>query len=257
MKTVFNVYKPVGTTPLETINLFKNKYPVYKNKKIAYAGRLDPMAEGVMLLIVEPETKNREKYQKLDKEYEFDVLFGVGTDTYDVLGLIQNLKVKNQNYNLNSKNINSEVQKLIGKHKQLYPPYSSASINGKSLFWWARQGKLNEIEIPSKEIEIYSANLLSVKNIDKDKIKQLVLSRIRKISGDFRQKEIIATWNKFFNNTLIGNFPVAKIKIHASSGTYVRSIANDIGKNLKTGAIALNIKRTLVGNYKLEDSLIV
>ena len=87
MKAVLNIKKPEGLTPYQVVTKFKRKHPSYKDIKIAYAGRLDPMAKGVLLLLVEPETKKREKYQKLPKEYEFEILFGVSTDTHDLLGL--------------------------------------------------------------------------------------------------------------------------------------------------------------------------
>ncbi|PSO45951.1 MAG: tRNA pseudouridine(55) synthase, partial [Parcubacteria group bacterium QH_9_35_7] len=59
--------KPISLTPLQTIEKFKEQNPKYKDKKMSYAGRLDPMAEGLLLCLVGEENKNREEYQQLEK----------------------------------------------------------------------------------------------------------------------------------------------------------------------------------------------
>ena len=67
------IYKRIGITPFELVNEAKNKYNI--KEKVSYLGRLDPMAHGLMVLLVGSETKNQNKYQKLDKVYEYKVLF--------------------------------------------------------------------------------------------------------------------------------------------------------------------------------------
>lgn len=84
---MLNLYKKVGETPLECLGRWVKQNPKYENMKMTYAGRLDPMAEGELLVLVGEECYEKEKYLGLDKEYEFDILFGFGTDTYDILGL--------------------------------------------------------------------------------------------------------------------------------------------------------------------------
>ena len=83
MKKILNLYKEVGETPLERLERFKKDNSEYANEKMTYAGRLDPMAEGVLIVLVGEECLNKEKYLGLDKEYEFEVLFGFRTDTYE------------------------------------------------------------------------------------------------------------------------------------------------------------------------------
>src|SRR5687767_12670821 len=91
MNQVLNIYKPIGLTPLQLIKLLKKSKEGYKNIKMSFAGRLDPLAHGVMLLLLGEENKNRDKYLSLDKTYEFKVLFGVETDTFDFLGILKDL----------------------------------------------------------------------------------------------------------------------------------------------------------------------
>ena len=84
---IFNVFKPIGISPLGAIKALKEKYPELKNEKMTYAGRLDPLAEGALLILAGNAVHEKEKYLKLDKEYEGEILFGFTTDTYDILGL--------------------------------------------------------------------------------------------------------------------------------------------------------------------------
>ena len=76
-----------------------------------------------------------------------------------------------------------------------------------------------------------------------------VHERIEKVKGDFRQKEILQIWDKKLKDKNL-KFSVLSFKIICSSGTYVRSIANSIGEDLKVGAIAFAIKRSRIGSYK-------
>lgn len=244
MNKVLNLYKPIGITPFQLIEKFKEKYPEYKNEKLGYAGRLDPMAEGVLLVLVGEENRKRKEYERLKKEYEFDVLFGIKTDSYDILG-----KVSHFTHQYPYSHIQFLTSKLIGKHLQAYPPYSSPRVKGKPLFWWAREGKLSEIEIPKKQIEIYDLDLISNYELNIDQLSKIIFERVAKVKGTFRQKEIIEGWKKIFRQNPKSIFNVAKLSVSCSSGTYIRSIANDME------GIALNIKRIKVGEYAVEDSL--
>lgn len=250
MKNVLLVYKKVGLTPLQVIEKLKTTYSEYKDKKIGYAGRLDPMAEGLLLLLIGEENKKRKDYEKMSKEYEFEVLFGIQTDTYDVMGEFINIYTEKIDINLKE-----EIEKLIlkykGCHMQKYPPYSSARVKGKPLFYWARLGKLKEIEIPTKEIEIYDLNLISVDSISMDKLVNKVKEKITGVIGDFRQEKIIHEWEKAGQRYPSLIFSTARFLVNCTSGTYVRSIANSLGKDLGTGGIALNISRKKIGIYSL------
>ena len=109
MKKIILLNKKEGETPLERLELFRVKNKIYKNVKMTYAGRLDPMASGLLLILAGDETKNKEKYLILEKEYEFEVLFGFSTDTYDILGKITN----SRDILLNKNNLEKEIKKHI------------------------------------------------------------------------------------------------------------------------------------------------
>src|SRR3989344_2406007 len=99
LSMLYNLYKPRGETPLERLSNFLRKEKI--KEKAAYMGRLDPMAEGVLLIATGDDIKKREEFLNLDKEYEFSALFGFSTDTYDILGKIlrvENIKNFDENY---------------------------------------------------------------------------------------------------------------------------------------------------------------
>ena len=84
---VIIAYKNIGETPLECLERHRKERSIDKDIPMTYAGRLDPMAEGLMILLVGEECKNKDKYLGLDKTYEFKILVGFSTDTYVFLSL--------------------------------------------------------------------------------------------------------------------------------------------------------------------------
>lgn len=249
-KTVF-VNKPIAVTPLEAIEMFKVKFPEYVNEKISYAGRLDPMAEGLLLLLIGEENKSRNKYEDLNKTYEAEVIFGISTDTFDQLGLVGKVELRL----FNKKAIEKVINNFIGKQKQYYPPYSSRTVKGKPLYWWAKNNKLSEIQIPRNEIEILSIKLISQNNISGKDLAENIIKNIKKVNGDFRQVEIINSWVEFKNNFSKNKFIHIKIEVKCTKGTYIRRLASDMGVKIDSCGFAYSIKRTKIGKNTLKDSV--
>ncbi len=211
------------------------------------------MAEGVLLLLIGDENKKRKRYEALEKEYDFEMLCGIETDTFDVLGIITKITPIFSYSKLSSQLKKNFIPDLEGKSLQTYPPFSSFHYKGKPLFYWARQKKLSEIILPQKMIFIKRPKLVSKHLISFKKLLPLIISDIRQVEGDFRQDKILALWEKSYYNHPHLKFPVFRIKLTCSSGTYVRSLIHNLGGKLGTGAIALNIKRTKVGTFSLSD----
>lgn len=253
MKATLAVYKPLGLTPLQIITLLKQQYPKYESARIGYAGRLDPLAEGVLLLLLDDENRKHKKYEDLPKVYEFEVLFGMSTDSYDTLGLIRH--TRKQQTIISTQQIEELLPHFLGKQQQIYPPFSSKTVGGIPLYKWARDGKIEEIILPQREIEITSLELLTSSLLPLKQLQQTVLSRIEIVAGDFRQDEIRSSWQTFLNTTPLLSFPLFRFRISCSSGTYVRAIAQRMGEELGAGALAYSIKRTAVGNFTLHDCL--
>jgi tRNA pseudouridine55 synthase len=254
MNKLIAVDKPSGATPLQVIKKLREQLPEYKDESISYAGRLDPLAHGVLLLMIGDATKEREKYLSFPKTYEFDVLFGIETDTYDLLGIPQiNLSpVKGEGL---GEGIKQFMQHHIGIHIQTYPPYSSKTVNGKPLFQWAREDKLDEIVLPLREIEITKFEMLGTKELSNDEVKSKVHKAIDSVSGDFRQKAIREAWDTVLQETKNKTFTIVQFRIQCSSGTYVRQLVHTMGRELGTGAVTLDIFRTKVGDYGIDGAI--
>ena len=234
------LYKEKGETPLERLDRFREEHPEYGEVKLSYAGRLDPMAEGVMLILIGDENKEREKHLKYSKEYTFEILFGFRTDTYDLLGILQEEFKKIE---IDEKEIEELLQKFKGDIDQEYPPFSSKTVKGKPLFEWAKKMKLDKITIPTHKITIHNIELLKIKKISRPDLRKYIIESILKVKGDFRQKEILDKWGSELKRIRTDEFYLAQVNIFCSSGTYVRALANDIGKELECGALAYSIKR--------------
>ncbi len=244
--SVIPLYKKIGETPLEAINRFKSEHKNYKDEPMTYAGRLDPMAEGLLLVLSGPELKDKNKYQKLNKTYVADILFGIESDTQDILGLIKYGKS-----NVSKEQMQTTINAMYGEIETKLPHYASYKIKGKPLFWWARQDRIKEIEIPRRIITI-SSSFISMKKRDGKEIKNEVIKKIKLVHGDFRQKEIISSWNTI---NIKENYSIARIKFECSSGTYIRSLVSIIGEKLKTPTLLFHLKRTVVGDYSILDCL--
>ncbi len=253
MKTVLNIYKPLAKTPLEMIHLLK-KQKEYANLSMTYAGRLDPLAHGVLLIVVDEAIKEKERYLNLPKVYEFQALLGVSTDTYDILGLLQPQENISREINVNSI-VNEYVNKALNMSSQTYPPFSSKAVQGKPLFQWAKENRLEEIEIPKRDISITQFALIDTKFIGKEALKDRIFDNIDSVHGDFRQDDIKNHWRIFFETTYQTKYQIIKCKVSCSSGTYIRGLINDLGNELGCGAIALDIFRTSVGKYNVSESM--
>lgn len=252
MDDILSLRKRPGETPLERLERLRLEHPEYADQVLSYAGRLDPLAEGVMLVLTGGANNRRQEYLGYDKEYEVDVLLGFSTDTYDALGIVQKVISAKA---VSHADIETAVHAAIGKHDQPYPPYSSKPVGGKPLFEWAREGELESIAIPTKEIEIYSLSVVNVIQMPKEELRNAVSRSIYPVQGDFRQDACIESWKRAFAWTTDTTFLVITLKAHVSSGTYMRSLAHTLGETLCGAGLALHIVRTRVGPFTLENAL--
>jgi len=259
---VISLYKNRGETPLECLERFRKENPDYKDEKMTYAGRLDPLAEGLLLVLVGEECKNKEKYLEFDKEYELEILFGFSTDTYDVLGKVTKAEstfvipeksgIQNLDFRLHGNDTTKElISSFVGKFSQKYPSFSSKTVKGIALFNHAKNGTLSEEEIPSKDVEVKNIEITDERIISKNDLENFVKESIAIVSGDFRQEEIFKNWKEVFGKIEQEEFKIISIKVLCTSGTYMRSLANSIGEKIGVPALALNIKRISVGKYNI------
>ncbi len=221
------LYKKRGYTPLQVLESIREYLRDEEKKKCTYVGRLDPMAEGYMHILWSGCMEEKKRISAYDKSYEIEILCGVKTDTYDALGVIEN------EY-LFSDLSDETIKKYIGIHEYNYPKYSSPHIKkilkGESVMDKKQNGY------------IYNIDILDRKYISVNEVRECVENIYADIhmNGDFRVSEIKKSWEIFFQRQKENKFLIFKLYVFCKSGTYMRSLANELG------ACTLSIKRKVI-----------
>ena len=161
MDGIILINKPLNCTSHDVVNKVRK---ICHTKKVGHCGTLDPLASGVLVLCINKATKALQFITSEDKEYIATITLGKATDTYDLEGKITSEK-ENQN-DLTLKQVEETLKTFLGKQKQVPPIYSAIKVNGKKLYEYARNNE--KVEIESRDIEIYSLELLS---FEKNEIK--------------------------------------------------------------------------------------
>ncbi len=245
----------VGETPLVALLRLRARLHIPLDIPLTYAGRLDPMASGKLLILIGDECKNQKKYHTFDKEYEVEILFGVGSDTGDVLGLLTSALQKFST----EIEIQKVLKKLTGVIRLPYPHFSAKTVHGKQLHIWSLENRLDEIMIPIKQSVIHKIILNGLRTISKQEILETVREKIETIpqitdaskalGADFRRDKVHEAWNEFEKNN-IDTYQILSFTCIASSGTYMRSLSEKIATELNTRGLAYSIHRTKIGTYR-------
>ena len=188
---------------------------ILKMKKIGHAGTLDPEVDGVLLLLLGGATKVSDYAMDLGKSYRAEVCLGIKTTTEDLTGEV--LEESNID-DIDIDKIKDILQTLIGEIEQTPPIYSAVKVKGKKLYEYAHAGKF-DVEIPSRKVNIYDVEFIEGSDYYKD--------------------------NKFYFS----------INISCGKGTYVRTIATDIGKKLNLPSTMSRLTRTRSGKIELDNCL--
>ena len=152
MDGIIIINKPINFTSQDVVSKTKK---LLNEKKAGHTGTLDPMATGVLPVLLGKATKLSKYLIEHDKKYIATIKFGEKRNTGDSEGnIIETSDVKVNNLEL----VNETLQSFLGKIKQIPPIYSAIKINGKKLYEYAREGI--EVEIPEREIEIYEIELI-------------------------------------------------------------------------------------------------
>ncbi len=245
IKEKYIVWKNLGETPLESLTSLANDLDIPKSVPLTYAGRLDPAAEGLLIVLSGEACKKKDAYTSLPKTYMAEILVGVSTDSHDLLGvpsvipdLIRNpRKIQMDPGSEAGMTMQKEIQEYldahIGKFIQNYPHYSSKNID---------TGKVS----PPHEVELVSYEDLSIEEVETEDVLVRVGEVVASVKGDFRQAEIAEEWGSL---ELPEKLPLILVTITVGSGFYVRQLAEDLGTALGTGACLYSLVRTQIGDY--------
>ena len=210
MDGIIIINKPKGCTSHDIVYKIKKML----NKKVGHTGTLDPMAEGVLPILIGKGTQLSKYLINHDKKYIVELQLGIKTDTADSEGKIIEEKTVNET-KLSKENITNVLQTFIGKQEQIPPIYSAIKVNGKKLYEYARKGQ--EVELKPRQIEIYDIKL---------------------IDYSMDEKQI-------------------KFEVFCGKGTYIRSLCEDIATKFETVGYMKSLKRTQVGNFKIDNSITI
>jgi tRNA pseudouridine(55) synthase len=242
---IIPIYKSLG----KSTHLLAKKAGDFRGEKATHTGTLDPMAEGVVVVLTGEDRFKKQEFGDVKKTYQFEILWGVSTDSQDLLGLIETQKETQINF----EKIREFLKKFVGKQKQVLPKFSARRIEGKSYFDLAKTKK--EFSQKSEEVEIFSLEALNCCEISTQDLQKNILEKLGKVEGDFRQAEIIKGWQEFFSENKISKFNITKLEAVTSKRTYIRALVRDLAQELNAPGVTYSILRTQNGSYSIKNCL--
>ncbi len=208
MHGILIVKKEKGCTSHDVVAKVKRITKV----KVGHTGTLDPIATGVLPLLLGEGTKLSKYLIDHDKIYESVIQLGKKTDTADGEGKVIEEKEVDKSI-FNQEKIEETLKAIEGRQKQKPPIYSAIKIKGKKLYEYARKNEV--VEIPEREVEIYSMQLLSYNQDEK----------------------------------------TISFRVHCSKGTYIRSLCETVAERLQTIGYMKELNRVKVGEFTIEQSV--
>lgn len=214
-KQLLLIDKPLGKTSHDVVNMVRRQTGI---KRVGHAGTLDPLATGLLLVLVGREaTRYQDQFMGMDKVYEFTAELGHETDTYDAEGVTTATWPWELVSHITEAQLREVLSTFVGEYDQEVPAYSAVKVHGKKLYEQARAGK--EVVRPIRRVKILDLQLLNFQKED----------RSQKLSFS--------------------------CQVHCGSGTYIRSLAVDIGKALGVGATVTALRRLQIGLFTLPNEL--
>lgn len=207
MDGILIVDKPQGYTSHDVVDFMRKRFGL---KKVGHAGTLDPMATGVLVMLVGKYTKASASFMKDDKEYEGVMALGATSDTGDAWGKVT---PSVSPYGLTRDEIEEAFSRFRGDIEQKPPMYAAVKVNGKKLYELARKGIT--LDVAARAVSIRKLEITSIK------------------------------------------LPAVSFSVICSKGTYIRQLADDIGKILGCGAHLTLLKRTRSGQFSLADAVVI
>lgn len=213
---VLNLLKPPGLTSHDAVSHIRR---IFQERRVGHTGTLDPGAAGVLPICVGEATKIARFLEGTRKVYWAEIFLGAATDTYDAAGTITS---ENTTFHLAPDKVETALAAMEGPLLQIPPMYSAIKMNGQPLYQLARAGI--QVEREPRRVHIY----------------RLIL------------REILPAGSAGGG---LGYGTRLRVEIHCSKGTYIRSLADDLGKALGCGAHLAVLLRLETGPFSLDGSV--
>ncbi|HEY6802240.1 MAG TPA: tRNA pseudouridine(55) synthase TruB [Pyrinomonadaceae bacterium] len=192
---------------------------ILHERRIGHTGTLDPFATGVLLIMVGRATRLAQFLKTDEKEYQAIIRLGYATDTGDRTGTPQEPPGAAKNWSEDE--IENAMASLRGYINQVPPMYSAKKIQGKKLYELARRGE----EVERKPVRVCIHEFTAIR-----------------LDGQLIKDNADGTYD-------------FEVRVVCSSGTYVRTLAEDFGKRLNVGAHLAELRRTRVGAFPIEQAI--
>lgn len=200
--------KPVGITSFDVIRRLRRELGI---KKMGHAGTLDPLASGLLIIATDEDTKKLEQFIKLPKTYEVAIRIGEKRTTGDLEGDVIEKAVVSD---ISIEKIEEVLSGFVKVHTLQAPLYSAIKVEGKPLYWYARNNM--DVEVPMREMEVTGVTFL---NMEKGE-----------------------------------EFVTVHLELAVTSGTYIRTLAEEFGRLLGYPATTAVLRRTTIGEYSVKDA---
>lgn len=197
--------KPRGKTSHDVVDAVRH---LAGFRQVGHLGTLDPLATGVLVLLLGRATRLAQFYTGRRKRYSAGFRFGFATDTYDSDGQAQGPDTAPA---LDQARLEKLASERIGRFEQMPPLFSAKKVHGRPAYEWAR--KKQPVELKAVEVELFDYTLTAVEG------------------------------------------SIARFVVECSSGTYIRSLAHEMGQTLGCGAHLAEITRTAVGEFSIEQAI--
>jgi tRNA pseudouridine55 synthase len=211
---VLIIDKPAGITSHDVVGHVRH---ILHEQRVGHSGTLDPFATGVLVILVGRATRLAQFLTASDKEYEAIIRLGFATDTGDLTGKPIDSPALPVKRNWTNDDVQKALVALTGDIEQVPPMYSAKKIQGRKLYDLARRGE----------------------TVHRDPVKVCI-----------HEFHAIKSAGEMFKDNHDGTFDFA-VRVVCSAGTYVRVLAEDVGKQLGVGAHLAELRRTRVGPFNL------
>ncbi|MDR2772273.1 MAG: tRNA pseudouridine(55) synthase TruB [Elusimicrobiota bacterium] len=199
------VDKPKFVSSFKVCSIIKS---TLKAKKTGHCGTLDPLATGLLLILINGATKLQDKFMKCDKEYLTSFKLGIKTDSGDMDGKI----IETKDFSFVDKNsLTKALNNFVGEIEQIPPMFSALKVDGQKLYNLARKGIT--IQRSPRKVNVQKIDFL------------------------------------YFADGVLN------LLIKCSSGTYIRSIADDLGNSLGCGAVVTFLRRESIGSFNVSEAV--
>lgn len=219
MDGILIIDKPAGITSHDVVSRCRR---ILKTKKIGHTGTLDPFATGVVVILIGKATRLAQFLDKDAKEYEAVVRLGFETATGDFTGEIKESSISNFKFQISKEQLENALKNFHGEIWQTPPMFSAKKIAGKKLYELARKG----IEVERKPVKVTNYEL-----------------QITNYKAEKKQNDVGISIQDF------------ELRILCSAGTYIRVLAEDIGRKLRTGAHLAELRRIAAGKFRIEKAV--